>query len=598
MNDQSGKLRNLLQKIKTNWRCQMKKWFWNLNLRRKIFLLILVVVLAMMLLEMLNRQAAYRTYNQLLYDKNSQIMMTYMDYIENVFERMENVTYLMIADVDLQEKLMYLQEHAEDGQWLSVRSDISDAVNSYANMEEYFSAFLLLTEVEVFGFGNENIGLYDDLDSFTGTVEDANGQIRLISGEQQLTLVREIRQSANLKLSNLAYVVAQVDFQAVIRDMEKTLRHAGLPVDVSVYDGDICLYSDDPEADIPWKKEKGWYIDGGKFFTIYDSKRLGYTMIIRTPYKELQDSIRAVHMRSILLSVLAGAAALAFSSILIKMVIRDLYGLIEKMDDFGAGKRLDENGGKLYQKRTDEIGKMYRHFYRMASDYRKLMEEDYNNKLLLKEAEFVQLQKQIQPHFLFNTLTAIGWMAYSHEDVETANMVEALVRMMRTVTDSSQALVPVGNDLQMVQDYLFIQKFRFRSRLQTEICISPETRELLIPRISIQPLVENAVTYAMEELISECRIRIFDRSGEGCTEIVVEDNGPGFPEDILEKLESGERKAKGSGTALRNIDKRLRYTFSEEYGLSFHRMENGMQVILRIPDGICRGREQELQGGL
>ncbi len=562
----------------------MREWFWDLNLRKKFFLLILMVVLAMTLLEMLNRQASYNTYNQLLYENNSQISMICMDYIEDIFDRMGNITYLMIADRDLQENLTYMRKHSEDGDWLNVRSDVSETVNRYAYREEYFSAFLLATETGVFGFGNENIGLYDDLKPYTDSVSDANGQIRLISEEQELTLVREIRQSAGLNLSNLAYVVAQVDFSAIISDMEKTLRHAELPIDISVYDGDICLYSGNGETDGAGQKGNGWYIDGEEFITVYNSKKLGYTMVVRTPYGRLRDSIHGVYQRSILQSFLIAAAALMFSGILVKMVIKDLYGLIGKMDDFGAGKPLDGQDGMRYQKRGDEVGKMYRHFYRMASDYRKLMEEDYNNRLLLKEAEFQQLQKQIQPHFLFNTLTAISWMAYAHQDTETAGMVEALGRMMRKVTDNKQLLVTVGSDLQMVEDYLFIQKFRFRNRLQVEIQISAQTKELLIPRLSIQPLVENSVTYAMEEQVSDCRIRIFDRAGLENTEIIIEDNGPGFAENLLERLISGEEKAKGSGTALQNIQKRLQYTFSEEYGLFFHRLEQGMQVIIRIPN--------------
>ena len=97
----------------------------------------------------------------------------------------------------------------------------------------------------------------------------------------------------------------------------------------------------------------------------------------------------------------------------------------------------------------------------------------------------------------------------------------------------------------------------------------------------------------MEEQLSGCRIRIFDRKGEGCTEIVVEDNGPGFSENILEELEKGKRQAKGSGTALRNIHRRLQYTFSEEYGLAFCRLKEGMQVILRIPDGSRTGEGKQ-----
>lgn len=563
----------------------MKKWFWNLNLRKKFSLLIFLMLTAMLLLENLNRRAAYNTYNQALYEDNARISMIYMDYIENIFGRMENITYQMIADSDLQENLVYLRDHYSEEEWISCKTAVSRKVSSYANREDYFSAFLLKTDYVIFGFGGNGLGMQDDLGPLTELVADANGQMRLLSGEKQLILVREIRQAAQLELSSLGYIVAQVNFKGILNDVGRTLRHADMPIDISVYDGDICLYTTRQEAGIEEEKEDGWYIDGDEFVTIYTSETLGYTMVIRTPYGKIRQTARDVYVRSLLLSLLIALAALAFGSTWVKMVIRDIYGLIHKMDDFGAGKLLDTEEEKLYQKRTDEIGKMYRHFYRMASDYKKLIGEYYNNELLLKEAEFTQMQKQIQPHFLFNTLTAISWMAYANQDVETANMAETLGRMMRMVTDNRQPLVPVETDLQMVEDYLFIQKFRFRNRLQTDIDIRPETRKLQIPRISIQPLVENSVTYAMEEQLSGCVIRIFDRVEPEYTEIIVEDNGPGFPEDILDKMESGEEKARGTGTALLNIHKRLQYAFSAQYGLFFHRLEDGMQVIIRLPGG-------------
>lgn len=563
----------------------MKKWFWNLNLRKKFSLLIFLMLTAMLLLENLNRRAAYNTYNQALYEDNARISMIYMDYIENIFGRMENITYQMIADSDLQENLVYLRDHYSEEEWISCKTAVSRKVSSYANREDYFSAFLLKTDYVIFGFGGNGLGMQDDLGPLTELVADANGQMRLLSGEKQLILVREIRQAAQLELSSLGYIVAQVNFKGILNDVGRTLRHADMPIDISVYDGDICLYTTRQEAGIEEEKEDGWYIDGDEFVTTYTSETLGYTMVIRTPYGKIRQTARDVYVRSLLLSLLIALAALAFGSTWVKMVIRDIYGLIHKMDDFGAGKLLDTEEEKLYQKRTDEIGKMYRHFYRMASDYKKLIGEYYNNELLLKEAEFTQMQKQIQPHFLFNTLTAISWMAYANQDVETANMAETLGRMMRMVTDNRQPLVPVETDLQMVEDYLFIQKFRFRNRLQTDIDIRPETRKLQIPRISIQPLVENSVTYAMEEQLSGCVIRIFDRVEPEYTEIIVEDNGPGFPEDILDKMESGEEKARGTGTALLNIHKRLQYAFSAQYGLFFHRLEDGMQVIIRLPGG-------------
>lgn len=562
----------------------MKKWFWNLKLKTKFMVLILLMVLVMMLLEGLNRQSAYNTYNQMLYEENARTLMIYMDYLENIFDRMENITYLMIDDSDLQANLMFLRDHFEGNEWISRKNAVSKEVRAYAHREKYFSSFILKTSSLVFGYGNSRIGLNSDLEPYIKTVSDANGQMRMVSSDQQLVLVREIRQSENLELSHLSYVVAQVDFSAMIEDVERTLKHADMPFSVSVYDGDICLYSGNSQT-VPQKEwENGWYISGENFVTVYTSQKLGYTMVVETPYGALKSSVQSVYWRSLLLSFLVALAAWAFSSLWVRVVIRDIYGLIQKMDEFGAGKPLDRKEEAIYQNRTDEVGKMYRHFYRMASDYARLMQEYYDNQLLLKEAEFAQMQKQIQPHFLFNTLTAISWMAYAHKDEETAGMIESLGRMMRMVTDNKQSVITVGNDLQMVEDYLSIQQFRFRNRLQVQIQISPETRKLPIPRLSLQPLVENSVTYAMEEQLSGCRIRIFDRVNPEDTEIIVEDNGPGFAEDILERLQSGEETAKGTGTALLNIHKRLQYTFSEEYGLLFHRLEDGMQVIIRIPN--------------
>ena len=157
---------------------------------------------------------------------------------------------------------------------------------------------------------------------------------------------------------------------------------------------------------------------------------------------------------------------------------------------------------------------------------------------------------------------------------------------MRNISNQKELLVTVDSDLRMTEDYIAIQKMRFRERLHVEIDIDSETRNRMIPRISIQPLVENSVKYVMEEQLSSCSIRIFDRIGSEFTEIIVEDNGAGFDEDIMGKIESGVLSAHGNGTALLNIHKRLRYAFSDPCGLSFRKQKDGMQVIIRIPNSI------------
>ena len=157
-------------------------------------------------------------------------------------------------------------------------------------------------------------------------------------------------------------------------------------------------------------------------------------------------------------------------------------------------------------------------------------------------------------------------------------------RVMRRITDTSDSLIKVESDLQMAEDYLTIQKYRYGNKLEIYVDVSDYTKSLMIPPISIQPLVENAVTHAVEQMTERCRISIYDRECEDGIEIVVEDNGLGCAEDILERESQNNSLSKGCGIALRNINTRLKYVFSQEYGIRLKRLEHGMQVIIRIPN--------------
>ena len=114
--------------------------------------------------------------------------------------------------------------------------------------------------------------------------------------------------------------------------------------------------------------------------------------------------------------------------------------------------------------------------------------------------------------------------------------------------------------------------------------------EIALPRMTVQPIVENAVHYAAEEMLDTCRIRVFARREGKDVVIVVEDNGSGIDEDILNRLENGAAQSRGTGIGLRNIDQRIRIAFSERYGLEFHRVDDRTQVWIRVPEKIEKGK--------
>ena len=559
----------------------MRDWLKNLKLRKKIFLLIIVAVLCLTLAESINRQNAYMEYNHQAHEKNAEMVSLYIDYLETIFERMEQVTYGFIADEFLQEEFIRLQAGGANTRYEDSET-LQSMMRTYVNREPYFSNFLIRTPYRDFVFGRIPADEVR-IEEYIQTTEGKRGSLQMISEEGQLVLVREVRQVKDLEMTTLAYVMAWVDFQAVMNDIRSSFANANSDTKLAIYDGEICLYSDYEKLAEYRNAEDGWYIAGEDFITVYTSPARGYTMLIRTFYGDLQDMIRSVYIRSVVISLLVVSAALVICSFLIDIVLQDLERLIYVMDTFGEGKLPSHEAEQVYLNRSDEIGRLHRHFYQMIRDYQKVTEEYYNNKILLMESEYSRLQKQMQPHFLYNTLSFIRWQAYANRDYETADIVEALGRMMRRITDNSTVLISVESDLQMVEDYLKIQQKRFGDRLKTEIRISDETKRLSIPPISIQPLVENSVIHAMDVMISCCEIRIYDRVEENAVEIIVEDNGPGCEPDILEKLERGEVKTEGTGVALRNIHTRLQHAFSQEYGIRMRRLEEGMQVIIRIP---------------
>lgn len=560
----------------------MRNWITDLKLTKKFFLLIVVTVLSLFLTEMLNRQNAYDKYNQKIYEQNAQILSFYVNYIETVFDRIEAVTYSIIGDQNLQDELIYIERnYREQGYSLNLKA-ANSRIRSYFQKEPYFKYLLLKTDVYQFNYGGLT-ATEEEINEYLKYGKDQEGRLQMISEEGRLLLVRELRRPGGSEYIHMGYILAWVDFRGIVTDMRNAFANDDQEIDIAIYDGDICLYQNTEELEDYHIKEDGWYSAKDDFVVVYTPPELGYTLILRTNYGKMQGEIREVYWISLFISLLAVVIAVVLSSYLVKLVIRELERIIIKMDEYGKGILPDREEEKCYLERGDEVGRLYRHFFQMAEDYKKLMDAYYENKMMLKEIEFSWLQKQIQPHLLYNTLSAVSWMAYSNQDVETAHMVEMLGKMMRTITDQKEAMITVDKDLQIVENYIKIQKLRFGSRLQVSIDIGPQTRERLIPKITIQPLVENSVLHGLDEMCADCIIHIFERECEDTLEIVVEDNGPGFDEDILESGELRNGTSEGSGIALNNIQRRLQYAFSGKSGLVFQRIESGMQVCIRMP---------------
>lgn len=225
----------------------------------------------------------------------------------------------------------------------------------------------------------------------------------------------------------------------------------------------------------------------------------------------------------------------------------------------------------------------------------RLYKESESLKNSQRTAEIASLSYQINPHFLYNTLESIRSEALMHKDMDAAKMAEALGNFFRYNISRREDVVSVAEELQNIENYIQIQKYRFGRRLDFQV-IYHSDRSVLdcaqIPKLALQPLVENAVFHGIEKRISGGRVTLHLSAGADRLWITVEDNGPGMdPADvehinrqILEHRIIHEANERHGGIALVNVNSRIQMIFGEEYGLTFSAVKNwGTQVEIMLP---------------
>lgn len=223
----------------------------------------------------------------------------------------------------------------------------------------------------------------------------------------------------------------------------------------------------------------------------------------------------------------------------------------------------------------------------MVSTMRHLMDDIIAQEEQKRRSELDVLQSQINPHFLYNTLDSVVWMTENGRTDEAILMVTSLARLFRISLSRGNNMIPIADELEHARHYLTIQKMRYKNKFTAEITAGDDVLRLYTIKLVVQPILENAIYHGMAYADGDgvIAIRAFR---EDCDVIIeVADNGPGMPEETVERLlEAGYTSpgSKGSGIGLRNVHQRIRLTFGKAYGLTISsEPDRGTAVRIRIP---------------
>lgn len=288
-------------------------------------------------------------------------------------------------------------------------------------------------------------------------------------------------------------------------------------------------------------------------------------------------------------AVIVAAIALIFfgSFYFSKRLVRPIHEMIGQMEEIEHG----DFDIELPVRSEDEIGLLSRRFNRMSCELKNYINQSYLSKIKQSEAELTALKSQIYPHFLYNTLEVIRMTALEEGNANVPKMIEALSGQIHYLIGPVQDMVPLSKEIDIVQKYIYLLNCRINGKVQLLFQV-PEGKEILVPRLILQPIVENAYVHGIKGKNGSGSIRIETMIEEDILQIIVMDNGIGMnKEELLRIRQLLEGNAPGirsqdnwQSIGLKNVHDRLRFLYGEEYGVAITSTPGtGTMVYLVMP---------------
>ncbi|NOU67179.1 HAMP domain-containing protein [Paenibacillus sp. LMG 31461] len=443
-------------------------------------------------------------------------------------------------------------------------------------------------------------------------LDNSSGELQLIGTYRNLymtpvlTFARKISSSSVSNLgSQLGYLIVNVE-QDVLNNIFRTIRIGDsgyfFLIDANgtilSHDNDDLtshvLEKEDPLVTEMMQQTSGSYFKNAgnkRYMVFYDTASyFGVKMVGIVPSDELKKKVFTLVWYSAAFFVLFGILIMLIATLISSLIskpLRKLQNLMHEVNEGNFEARMNHKG-------RDEIASLARHFNNMIKRLNELITENYQSKIrekelmfLEKEAQLHALQQQINPHFLYNTLESIKWMAFRQGAGEIVEMTTALGQFFRGSISKKSGLVRMSEELDHLEQYLRIQKIRAKNRFIVIWDVSDELQSSLTVKLILQPIVENAIVHGLDTIESDGLLMIKGYLDGSHMHIEILDNGAGMSMEQLQHLrliEEEQRETNDSGIGLINVFQRLHLYFNDSFTWDIDsQLGRGTLVRLHLP---------------
>lgn len=362
----------------------------------------------------------------------------------------------------------------------------------------------------------------------------------------------------------------------IVYHPQQQLIYAGLKKESTLYLGDLA---------------DGVY-PGGSTISAIKTLNDGSWRIVGVSYTDelIGAKIREIQGMIIRVAVIFIALAVSLSILVSRVITRPVKKLIRAMQEF-------EKNAEVYDyqpvKGVQEVRNLSDSFDHMVKIIQELMNRVKMEEISLRKTELKALQAQINPHFLYNTLDSIQWMCEQEKSSDAVKMVSALARLFRISISRGRELIPIADEISHARSYLLIQSYRYKNQFTYEFDIEEDVADYYCNKITLQPMIENAIYHGIDRMVDEGLIRITARTEGDDIVFLVSDNGAGMTKEQCEGVLSKE-SSDSSGIGIKNVNDRIKIYFGESYQIQIDSEPDvGTTIRIRFPkirEDDCDGR--------
>ncbi|MFV0401584.1 MAG: histidine kinase [Oscillospiraceae bacterium] len=567
--------------------------FRDMPIRRKLLVITLLVALLISAVALGGFQLVTRNSNRMIYTQTAGSMRVISDKIAARLDSLMEVSLYIAVNREFQANLTTINEQPLTAAQGVARSEITTLLSQTFQSDLVAITILPLDATPIVIGSNSSAENDEVLARALAMAAEAKGApVWLPTGRSDGSVLcaREIRNVRRPFLEPMGVIILRVNLDKIARESAANILTGEYNIAINQEGELLYPYAEDGQSvfDESVFHDESLYTIGRRggdmrFVTrsTISAFRLEWSLVLGIPYEDVFYSLIVANILFVVCLAAAVVIAMLLSRRMLGSINQNVHLLTDKMNRVREGDLEPYSGTTAVGE--DELGVLNRHFDKMTADFRQVIEDNYVKELLLTQTQLKALEQQINPHFLYNSLESINWFARRGEGKNVSAIAQALGSLLRSTLSENEDRIPLRRELAILDSYLRIQRIRFPDTLRVHTQADEDEMDALVPKMSIQPLVENAIVHSLEENIGECHIYIRVALEGEMVRVEVENDGSEIDVDILDKLRQKTASPKGHGIGLINIDSRIKLLFGQEYGLKLKSAEDRVTVSFRIP---------------